>query len=145
MPSHTTTQCLPAGFLITIYVYHRTEAPCWPPNLSESRCKKLVFFEDIIDASTKEEARSRAIAQFWENMCNSAAPGIDNVPQRIRCLTDLPKHFYIDTQPIYEHMFRRAWQNCSFIASQKRFDKDAETVFREIDQIIRKAAAETKR
>ncbi|MFZ2187165.1 MAG: hypothetical protein WAV46_00855 [Candidatus Moraniibacteriota bacterium] len=101
---------LPAGFRVTIFIHLNIKTVNHPPEPCASQCERQVFFRDIINATTSKEARNRAIAQFWEDICSCAVPGIDTISELVRCQTDLPKYFYVDTQPIYKHHLERGWK-----------------------------------
>lgn len=111
MPSETSILklCVPVTFTVTIYIYDRI-ADFSRSFLLHAPPEKVFFFNDLIEASTKEEARQKAIRQFWEDMCHYYHPDLEDIPDRVRHLTELPEHFYIDAEPVYRHEFERKWK-----------------------------------
>lgn len=94
-----------AGFWVVIYAYQQDGVAEQPPLLFVPH-QKIIFFQNFIIAETNGEAHEYALQQFLESIDNGTYGtecGIDPKPP-ISHFHSLEK-FYVDTRPIYTHMF----------------------------------------
>lgn len=96
--------CCPIAFYCAIFAF-RVDPQSPTLSFFRSCSTPMIFFEDIIRSSVREDASNIAIAQFWKNM-RIESTGKDILKRQQTHPKCLPDNLLIDCSPIYEHQIR---------------------------------------
>lgn len=103
--------CCPVAYFVAIYATRVLPMNSEFLSVFHTSPRPMVFFIDIIQASTEQEALGTAIVQFWENIINESA-GEDLLETQYlaaRLGHRLPDNLYPYCTPIYEHRLQKYW------------------------------------
>lgn len=127
---NTPPTCRPVAFHCAIFAYRVSPLNQILIPFPSCRCHEpTVFFQDIVHASTEEEAIATALSQYHEDTLNKSRGKYMRglVPDQ-QSKHRLPDSLYLYYAPIYAHQLQRVWE--IILSSMKSFHEMRNTYAR---------------
>lgn len=125
--SNSLPVCRPVAFHCVIFAYRASPLNQILVPFPSFRCHKpMVFFQDIVHASTEEEAIATALSQYQEDAHNkSKEKNTKGLMPDLHLEYQLSDNLYLYYAPIYAHQLQKIWE--VVLTSMKSFHEMGDT------------------